>query len=464
MIFVTQSSEVGLFVWLVGRADMGAAARAALGAVAVVLLFSLYQNENFLWAFQVQFVGVFACASLCCTLFACGLAAGPGTRRGAAMTAAAFALVVVSTFTMSNGLLVGPVLVVLAGTARASRWTVLAAAAVAAGAAAGFAFGYHPDTDRESILDLLIHLPRVLAFAAGYLGNFARFGHASQIALGCWGCAAAIGIAGVLAFRGERDAVRLSLLGIALFAGASALATAVGRSAFGLDGIEASRYSTGAAVFWAATITNAWSISRGTPAAVLGRAAACLAAAILLEASSVGQAARGLEMEVRAVRYDAMEDAMLLGLYDVPALQAFEEPVDKAREMEPVLRRLRLSIFGSREARLVGRPLTEAVAQGAPPLACAGGFSSAAVVPALGTDGVAVSGTSSLRSRLGRPGRIYIVDNGGRVVGFAHTGFEDRRWAGYARARPGATLAAWALSDAGRPCALGSSVVAAPAP
>lgn len=459
VIFATQAAEAGLFVWLATRLRTGAAARAALGAVATALLFSLQQNENLLWAFQVQFVGVFACASLCCTLFAFGVAAAPGDRAGPWMTAGAFVLVVVATFTMSNGLLAGPVLVVTAVLSRAPWRTVLAAAAVAAAAAVGFSLGYHPDADPEGLSDLLMHLPRVFAFAAGYLGTFARFGHASQIALGCWGFAATAVIVSVLAFRRERDPVRLSLIGIALFAAASALATAVGRSASGLEGVGASRYATGAAVFWAATIFNAWSLSREVAPGVLGRVAAALTAAILLEASATSQPARVLEMERRAVQYDAMGDAMLLGFYDLPALGAFAEPVEQARDMEPVLRRRHLSIFRSRDARLLGRPLADAEAPGAEPLACAGSFSTAVAVPALGVDGVTVSGTSSLRSRFGRPARVYIADAGGSVVGFAHTGFGDPRWTGYARARPGEDLAAWAVSDAGRPCRLGSLVV-----
>lgn len=477
VILATQASHAALFAWLAARAGAGAAARVALGAVAVVLLFSLQQGENFVWAFQVQFVGVFACASLCCTLFAFGLRSGAAAGRGGGrprdpavfrFVVGAFALVLVATFTMANGLLVGPVLVALALLARAGRAAVLAAAAVTVAAVAAFFAGYHPDTDRESAADLLVHLPRVVAFAAGYLGTFSRFGQASQIALGACGLAATAAVAGILAFRGDalrsgRGAAQLALLGIALFAAGSALVTSVGRSGSGLEFIGSSRYATGAACFWAATIANLWTLDRGGLSRRVGRLAAGLAAAVLLEASAAGQGDRGVEMDRRAAQYAAMEDAMLLGLYDAPALRSFEEPVDQARAMEPVLRRRHLSIFATRDAGLLGRPSSDAAAPGAPPLACAGGFASAVAEPALGPDGVAVAGTSGLRSRSGRPGRVYVADGADRIVGFAHTGLGDGRWSGYARARPGAVLAAWALSDAGRLCRLGEvSVGAAP--
>ena len=469
VILATQALQAALLVWLAVRAGAGPAARVALGAVAVALLFSLQQGENFVWAFQVQFVGVFACASLCCALFAFGLRSGVAGRGGARRVAGAFALVVVATFTMANGLLAGPVLVALALLARAGRLAVVAAAAVALAAVAAFFAGYHPDAGREPTAHLLAHLPRVVAFAAGYLGTFSRFGLASRIALGACGLAATAAVAGALAMRGDalrsgRGAAQLALLGIALFAAGSALVTAVGRSGSGLEFVGSSRYATGAACFWGATIVNLWTLGRGGLPRRAGRLAAGLAAAVLLEATAAGQGDREIEMERRAAQYGAMEDAMLLGFYDLPALRSFVEPVDQAREMEPVLRRLHLSIFGTRDAGLLGRPPSAAAAPGAPPLACAGSFASAVAEPALGPDGVAVAGTSGLRSRSGRPGRVYVADGEGRIVGFAHTGVGDARWTGYARARPGAVLAAWALSDAGRLCRLGEIPVSAGPP
>ena len=52
--------------------------------------------------------------------------------------------------------------------------------------------------------------------------------------------------------------------------------------------------------------------------------AAGLAAAVLLEATAAGQGDREIEMERRAAQYGAMEDAMLLGFYDLPALRSAE--------------------------------------------------------------------------------------------------------------------------------------------
>ena len=465
VIVSIQALEAGLFVWLVRRAGCGRGARWALGAVVTTLLFSLYQSENFEWAFQVQFVGVFASAALCVTSFALGLDRDRAGRRATVPMAAAGLLALVATFSMANGLLTGLVLVVLAALARARAAILVGTAAVASGLIVAFSIDYQLEGRHEGVAELLGHIPRLLAFTAGYLGNFADFGLSSQVAFGAFGLAATAAIAGVMAVGRDRDPARLALLGIALFAVGSAAVTAAGRSADGLGEIASSRYSTGAATFWAATLVNAWSLSLRSRQGAAWRAAACLAGLVLMQACWRDQIPMGIEMERRTVRYDAMEDALLLGLVDEPALAAFDEPVGEVREMAPVLRGLGLSIFAERDAGLIGRPLAEVEAPGGGPMRCAGRFDIALAVPALGLDGVAVSGLSSLRPRLGRPGRVYIVDADRRVVGFAHTGFGDGRWTGYAEARPGTALSAYALSDAGRSCALGSApVAAAPGP
>ena len=148
VILLVQVLETALFVWLIRQIGAGVAARRGLCAVVTVLLFSLYQCENFQWAFQVQFVGVFACASLCCTLFALGLSANGFGRRSAGLIAAAFLLALVATFSMANGILAGPVLVAMALVARARKWVTISAAAVSAALIVAFSIGYHIDDSR----------------------------------------------------------------------------------------------------------------------------------------------------------------------------------------------------------------------------------------------------------------------------------------------------------------------------
>ncbi len=464
VILLVQVLETALFFWLIRQTGAGATARRGLCALVVVLFSSLYQSENFQWAFQVQFVGIFACASLCCTLFALGLAADGDDRRSAGLIAAAYLLALVATFTMANGILVGLVLVAMAVVARARRAVVSLTIAVAAALILAFSVGYHLYGRHESAGSLWHHAARVLAFTAGYLGNFARFGIESQVAFGALGLIAMAGIAGLMLVRRDADPTRLALLGIAGFTVGSAFITALGRSDAGMENIASSRYSTGAATFWAAILITGWSLSRGAVGGIAARVAVCAAALFLLEAAAQSQIPLGFAMQDRVAKYGAMEDAMLLGLIDRPALDDTQEPVGSVVAMVPVLRRLHLSIFRGRDAGLIGHPLSEIEAMGLPPLVCFGQFDSAEARPALGPNGVAVSGISGLKLRFGRPGRVYIVDQARRIVGFARTSFEDQGWRGYALAQPGADLTAYAVSDAGRTCRLSSVSVAEPAP
>ncbi len=459
VILLVQVLETALFIWLIKQTGAGAAARRGHCALVIVLFSSLYQSENFQWAFQVQFVGIFACASLCCTLFALGLAAGGDDRRSIGLISAAYLLALVATFTMANGILVGLVLVAMAVVARARRAVVSLTIAVAAALILAFSVGYHLYGRHESAGSLWHHAARGLAFTAGYLGNFARFGIESQVAFGALGLIAMAGIAGLMLVRRDADPTRLALLGIAGFTVGSAFITALG-----MENIASSRYSTGAATFWAAILITGWSLSRGAVGGIAARVAVCAAALFLLEAAAQSQIPLGFAMQDRVAKYGAMEDAMLLGLIDRPALDDTQEPVGSVVAMVPVLRRLHLSIFRGRDAGLIGHPLSEIEAMGLPPLVCFGQFDSAEARPALGPNGVAVSGISGLKLRFGRPGRVYIVDQARRIVGFARTSFEDQGWRGYALAQPGADLTAYAVSDAGRTCRLSSVAVAEPAP
>ena len=359
--------ETALFFWLIRQTGAGATARRGLCACVVVLFSSLYQSENFQWAFQVQFVSIFACASLCCTLFALGLAADGDDRRSAGLIAAAYLLALVATFTMANGILVGLVLVAMAAVARARRAVVSLTVAVAVALILAFSVGYHLYGRHESAGSLWHHAARVLAFTAGYLGNFARFGIESQVAFGALGLIAMGGIAGLMLVRRDADPTRLALLGIAGFTVGSAFITALGRSDAGMENIASSRYSTGAATFWAAILITGWSLSRGAVGGIAARVAVCAAALFLLEAATQSQIPLGFAMQDRVAKYGAMEDAMLLGLLDRPALDDTQEPVGSVVAMVPVLRRLHLSIFRGRDAGLIDHPLSEIEATGLPP-------------------------------------------------------------------------------------------------
>jgi hypothetical protein len=64
LILLVQLVHACLLIILLSRARrMSAVENASAAAIALSLLFWMYQSENFTWGFQVQFVGVFAAAT-----------------------------------------------------------------------------------------------------------------------------------------------------------------------------------------------------------------------------------------------------------------------------------------------------------------------------------------------------------------------------------------------------------------
>ena len=111
-IFAVQLLHAGLFAAVLGRARRSPATpmragRWAVAAAVLALMFSLRQAENFSSGFQLQFVAVFAGATLSFVLFAA--AVRRERMRGAAGAAlpASLAAVLATSFTMANGLLAG---------------------------------------------------------------------------------------------------------------------------------------------------------------------------------------------------------------------------------------------------------------------------------------------------------------------------------------------------------------------
>ena len=456
VIFIVQALVVGLFWYLLARSRPGRGGL-ALGAMVALLLFSLRQSENFVWGFQVQFVGVFAAGCLSIATFVESLDARRPPMHRAAFAMVAFALSGIAAFSMSNGLLSGMVLVFVAVLARAPWRQVLAAVAVSTALVAAFASGYEMlggDTLRAAWLE---DPARVPLFAAAYLGTLIESDPREAVALGGCGLAAMTVIFARFALGRDRDSVRLALLGIALFTAGSAVLTALGRSSDGLDGAMASRYATGAASFWSAILICGWSLAGGARHRLPPRLAVASLGLVLLETVVAAQAPTVAVLEERAFRRNVIEDALDLGLVDEAALRAMDDDPAEVRDLVPMLSARNLSIFGSRTFHLVGRPLEEAGALDRQP--CSGAFTAVAD-PALGPDGARIGGPGRIGRALAREGRIYVAAPDGTIRGLASVSDSGDGWRGYATAPVGMALRAFARLRSGRLCAIGTATVA----
>jgi hypothetical protein len=101
-----------------------------VAAAVVALMVSLTQAENLFWGFQIQFVGVFACASGAYFLLARSVVAARARAPWLGPFVGSLALLVVSIFTMANGVAAAILAVVLALVLRAPARILISLAVI----------------------------------------------------------------------------------------------------------------------------------------------------------------------------------------------------------------------------------------------------------------------------------------------------------------------------------------------
>jgi hypothetical protein len=475
---IASTFVVQLFsVWILLRLHAAASRPRTAGftivaATTVILLLCLSQYENFIWGFQVQFVGVYAAAAASFWLFAIAAARAREGRPCLAPLSAAMLLLFVATFSMSNGVLAGLVLVAIGLLLRAPRALILAVGAETLALAALYAIHYVPVAGHTPMGYALQHPIEYLEYIAAYLGNpLAFLTHPGAILLGAWGMVATVAVFWQVVYRGTH-AAPAALFGILLFVGVTAAATAVGRMSFGIDQAFSSRYVTPASIFWATQLIYWFSAARSAPFASFIRAALATTGAVLVVGACWAQvhAQKAVSAYVRGL--DLGTDALLTGVNDYDALEHLATvPSTFLREV-PFLKSHGLSVFSLPEAKWLGSPLAR-VAAVAPSSACTGGFDAVESVPETVTPGdaeVAGWGWNVLHKK--RVERVIVVGQDDEIVGLASAGWPlppgatktfpaVRRaaggWRGFARGvGDGSQLRAFGFVDRGVACELGT--------
>ncbi len=463
-IGAVQVAHAGLLIWLLRRGRPTTRGGLAIAAVVAMLLSSLRQEENFSWGFQVTFVGVFALATLACILFSDAVASMRAAQAYGGRLIAAFAVVVVATLTMANGLLAGLTLVCLAAASRAPFRIVAASGAVLAVLAVCYFHGYQVAADQTPLALSLWHPLRLLSYTAIYIGNFLEPDLRTARLLGLWGLVAMAGAAWTVVLRRDPDPVRMALFGIMLFTVGSALVTGLGRLGMGLDQAFSSRYATGAATFWSAILVYWWSFVNRVRGAVLLRCAVGATALVLIVGAVRSQGSQKGGMEVRAREQRAAADALLLGLKDQVSFQAIYDVDGPVEAGAAFLRMQGLSVFGQRDAGLVGKPVARAGTTVGRAL-CGGSIDMAAAAADLGPGGVRVSGRGWARDAWAMTDRVYLVDGTDAIVGVASRDpdmADPEPWSGFAVSPTGTPLRAFARLSHARLCELGGAAVVTP--
>jgi len=255
-IFVVQACHAGLFAIVLHRARPAHPGRWMIGGVVVALMMSLRQAENFTSGLQIAFAAVFAAATGSALAFGRAVERLAVGRTPWPWFAGSLAAAFVACFSMANGLLVAPILAVMAILARAPR---LAAGYLAFAAVVTPAYFFEDAIEGPgSPLTENLHHPGRLAFyVAAYLGGIASDPPSRALAMGALGILSAVLVTVRAATRmGRPDAS--GLVAVMLFCGATATLTAAGRLQFGPEQALSSRYCTGSAAFWAATLIYWW--------------------------------------------------------------------------------------------------------------------------------------------------------------------------------------------------------------
>jgi hypothetical protein len=361
-IWTIQIAHAVLLVGLLRDATkLRATGLACAIGIAASLLFSALQIENLALGFQVQFVGVFCLATLSFVLIA--RPAGTGRQFGDAWFAAGVAATAAS-LTMAGGLLVWPILVLLAIWLRLPGGRIVALVAWGAAVWAAYLFQYQSPAQHPDPLAAAASPGRVLAYAACYVGHVLdRCVPLGALGLGAAGLVVTLGLAGrVLLGHPRARPAEVALLAVVAFSLACGLATSIGRLSEPLEQAMSSRYATAALVFWTALLFLMW--SQGRHAGRYGRWPAVLFASGLLIAIIAAQP-RNVRWfaefgELRAIA----ATALMVGADDEETLRAAVHPMPRVLpRLDASLRRLGLSIYGDGRQDWIGRPVGDLFAE-----------------------------------------------------------------------------------------------------
>lgn len=493
MTFVIQLCEAAMLISVAWR---GGLSRLATAGLVLCGLFWAYQFENFIVGFQHQFVGVYAAATAAVLVLA--------FRREEGVVPAIL-LGVASTWTMANGVLTGPTLVLLGFLIALPRKSIIWLCIGAAIMVCAFVIPPHfypsqPGSTQQSaasLIETLRHPGKALLYFPAFFGApFARLvfhgaidSPASQAAAVMVGLIAAAGFLYVAVqlllprIRGQRpEAPEATFLGILIFVVASGLATAIGRA--GADPIQqvgAGRYGTPVVVFWISLLLLCWNIMQrkgqvrlATLArwAVVGFCLLVAASQLILIRMVVTSPAEAAEAPAadksHAVSYRLQARRMALNgiLSDVYDPDVIDTVFNPEHHLPPGkltdLRASNMAPFNVASNRWLGQQMAQhlAVTQ-----ACPGGASHIATI---GQGAFRITGSMNSGKA---PARVVLVSSRGLIVGYGGRNagrslgeaIKDSSpfWNGYARVMPGEVVTVYGF-DPGT--ATACAIIKAPMP
>jgi hypothetical protein len=384
-IFLVQLLQVALLSWSLRILAWlrGSAWRTGTGLVAYCILCPT-QYENFVWGFQLQFVVPAAMATLAVLTL---LLYRRDERIGLLLVCIAAATV--ATWSLANGMLLWPLLVLTAWCLRMKipAWTTLLAFGVCNIALYFYHYHWPP---AKATLPLLSVGERVRYVIVYFGSTFVRHsGGAVAITTGIIGiCVGVIFLVRVLRQHEAISPFMIELSFLMMLCLATAVATSSGRIHLGVEQATASRYQTFALLFWCCL--GLMLLDR----VAANQAQHCTLAGLLLVvmlAFATQVRLPLIDAQWHQLRLRMVGLSLLTGVHDEPVLaDAYPDPQVVLRAAE-YMKQHRLSIFAGKDYTQLGAPLGS-VYRVSPASACSGYVSSTQVLPADNGQGLRISG------------------------------------------------------------------------
>ena len=319
-ILACQALHVLLFHRLISLSVADRLLKWALTSFVALMLFSIVQNENFVWAFQIQFVGVFLFFTIAASTLSAAQA--PLSARGARwpLVAAGFFFGAGAALVMSNG--VAALLCIAFVFVAARLFNRLTAAIALCGLVllVCYAATFTPNPGHTPLGFAAQHPLIFIQYVSTYLGCvFAPLGLNVAFFAGALGIVVTgIAVLGLFTGRIERNRVNLTLTAILLFIVFTAAMTGIGRSSFGLAQAASSRYATPSAIFWAAavTLTALWLSDRAGQRTLPALVLVCGVTLVAVLAAARVQYEYRFQGRIRAADMARASDAILSAVPD----------------------------------------------------------------------------------------------------------------------------------------------------
>lgn len=459
--------QVATFAWLARAAGLKAW---PVAAACFVFVFAAFGFEVLIWVFELSLVAAFTCAVGAMALLA------HHKRSGSRVTLAlSFLVAWLGVLSLANGLLIPPLLGVMAWLLGMRRTAIGFAVMALAGFAAHFSVGSSASAAAAlgHPMEVAAHMLAQLGGPVGYtFGYLQKLGiripmEAGAVAAGVLVLAASVVALAFVVMRKRADAVFLALAGVILFALGTAGLTALGRYDMGVVQALSSRYNVNAALLYCAVLIVLIAGAGEAPERwrKLATWAAPVAALWLLVSAMTGY----YILADLAGRHRAAVSgltALVTGVRDDAAIGQLAFDPNVAERETAKMKAAGKWMFADAAALRIGGALTAEEAALAP---C--GTSAWSERMPHAKDGYRVAaGTFARTKEAGRDRHVLIVDAAGVIVGY---GRAPRRpsdlnplaggdgqmidWSGHIRAGAQPPFSAWLSGPETVRCGLGPS-------